>query len=56
MVWGDHDKRLPPAFGRRLAARVGGSRRHLLKMAGLSPHQERPKTFNARLVDALRAT
>lgn len=56
IIWGEQDKWLPPEFGRRLAATVGGSRLHMLKEAGHSPHQERPETFNALMVDALGAT
>jgi pimeloyl-ACP methyl ester carboxylesterase len=56
IVWGEKDKFLPPEFGRRLSAAVSGSRLHMLKKAGHSPHQERPETFNRLLVDALRAT
>lgn len=54
IFWGEHDKWLPPEFGRRLAATVGGSRLHMMKEAGHSPHQERPEAFNALLVSALR--
>jgi len=56
IFWGEHDKWLPPEFGRRLAATVGGSRLHIIKRAGHSPHQERPETFNSLLVRTLRAT
>lgn len=46
VVWGRHDRLLPPVFGQRLAREVGGARLELLD-AGHAPNEERPEELVA---------
>lgn len=53
IVWGDHDKWVPPEFGPRLQGMVEGSRFLSIQNAGHLPHQERPDIVNPLLVGFL---
>lgn len=46
VVWGRHDRLLPPVFGQRLAREIGGARLELLD-AGHAPNEERPEELVA---------
>ena len=45
VIWGGHDRLLPPSYGRRLAAHIPGARYVELADAGHSPQWERPAEF-----------
>jgi pimeloyl-ACP methyl ester carboxylesterase len=45
VIWGSHDRLLPPSYGQRLAARVRGARYVELADAGHSPQWEQPAEF-----------
>ena len=53
IVWGDHDKWVPPEFGPRLQAMVPGSRLVVVADAGHLPHQERPELVNPLMLEFL---
>jgi pimeloyl-ACP methyl ester carboxylesterase len=45
VIWGGHDRLLPPSYGQRLAARIPGARYVELAEAGHSPQWEQPAEF-----------
>jgi pimeloyl-ACP methyl ester carboxylesterase len=42
LVWGEEDRTVPLAFGRRLAKQLAGARLEVIPASGHSPHEERP--------------
>ena len=53
IIWGDHDRWVPPSFGPRLQKSIPGSRLIMVKNAGHIPNQERPEIVNPILVSFL---
>jgi pimeloyl-ACP methyl ester carboxylesterase len=51
LVWGEHDRVVPPAYGRGLAEALGGAPLHIIPRCGHLPQQERP----TELIEALSA-
>jgi pimeloyl-ACP methyl ester carboxylesterase len=49
VIWGGHDRLLPPTYGRRLAATIPGSKYVELADAGHSPMWEAPTEFERTL-------
>lgn len=56
VVWGDHDRAIPPDTGRRLHAALKGSEFVLIESAGHAPHLERAEVFNSALLAFLSRT
>jgi pimeloyl-ACP methyl ester carboxylesterase len=55
IIWGEHDRLLPPDLGRQLQGRIPGARLVVIPGAGHNPMWERPAAFNAALLAFLRA-
>ena len=49
LVWGEHDRIVPPAVGRRLAAALGGAPLHVIPKCGHLPQQECPEELIAAI-------
>jgi pimeloyl-ACP methyl ester carboxylesterase len=49
ILWGDHDKVLPPAYAAQFQKLIPGARVDIVKQCGHLPHTEKPEEF-ARLV------
>ena len=52
---GEHDRLAPPAMMERMAARIPGARYVCLKGVGHLPNIEAPHSFDAAVLDFLRA-
>lgn len=53
VVWGRHDRSVPPRLGRRLAHQIRGAGFELMD-AGHAPHEELPEQFSALVLRFLR--
>ena len=51
IIWGEHDRWVPPDFGQRLQEKVPGSRYELIGECGHVPHQEKPGVVNSLLLE-----
>jgi pimeloyl-ACP methyl ester carboxylesterase len=56
IVWGGHDRIIPPGHGRRAHALVPDSRFELFERAGHFPHLDEPARFVATLEDWIAST
>ena len=56
LLWGEHDRVVPPAFGRRLAADLPHSRLLIMPECGHLPAEEHPKASLETLLDFLEET
>ncbi len=56
IVWGAHDRIIPPGHGRRAHELVGGSRFELFEAAGHFPHLDEPARFVATLENWVATT
>lgn len=54
LIWGEHDPLVPPAIGPRLAERIAGSELRSIKGAGHIVMHDRPREFNATVIEFLR--
>jgi pimeloyl-ACP methyl ester carboxylesterase len=49
VIWGEHDKILPPAYAAEFQKLIPGARVDIVRECGHLPHNEKPEEF-ARLV------
>jgi pimeloyl-ACP methyl ester carboxylesterase len=55
ILWGEHDRWLPPERGEELAQRIPNGRLLLVRSAGHMPLEEQPESCNLALLDFLRS-
>lgn len=53
VVWGQHDRLLPPEMGREIQRRIPGARLEIIAGAGHNPQWERPAAFNRVVLEFL---
>lgn len=56
VLWGEHDRVIPPATGHGLAQRIPGARFELVRGAGHLPLEEQSETCNRLLLEFLSAS
>jgi pimeloyl-ACP methyl ester carboxylesterase len=56
ILWGEHDRWIPPGRGEQLAARIPNARLRIVASAGHLPLEEQPEVSNKALLDFLGAS
>jgi pimeloyl-ACP methyl ester carboxylesterase len=56
VIWGEHDKVLPPAYGAALKERIAGATLTMMPGSGHMPNVERPAQFATAVTQFIRRT